>query len=149
MSLIRITKEFQFEMAHALMGYDGPCKNIHGHSYKLFVTVIGEPLRDEKSPKHGMVMDFGSLKSIVKVNIIDKFDHFLVLNNKIPRDLYRELHKNYDNLILVNFQPTTENLLIDFAKVIKQKLPESIKLHSLRLYETSSSYAEWFAEDNE
>jgi len=61
-ALIRITKEFKFEMAHALKGYDGPCKNIHGHSYELMVTILGYPVVDESSPKLGMVMDFGDLK---------------------------------------------------------------------------------------
>ena len=53
-------------MAHALWNYDGACKNIHGHSYKLFVTVIGEPDPDEESPKYGMVIDFTDLKEIKK-----------------------------------------------------------------------------------
>ncbi len=47
MAIIRITKAFNFEMAHALLGYKGPCKHIHGHSYELFVTVKGKP--DRKS----------------------------------------------------------------------------------------------------
>ena len=66
MARIRITKEFKFETAHALMGYDGLCKHIHGHSYELLVTVIGHPIEDESNPKLGMVMDFGDLKKIVK-----------------------------------------------------------------------------------
>jgi 6-pyruvoyltetrahydropterin/6-carboxytetrahydropterin synthase len=51
MAKIRLTKEFNFEMAHALWNYDGLCKNIHGHSYKLLVTVIGEAITDKKNPK--------------------------------------------------------------------------------------------------
>ena len=43
---IRITKKFAFETGHALYGYDGKCKNVHGHSYKLSVTVIGQPISD-------------------------------------------------------------------------------------------------------
>ena len=62
---VQLTKQFDFEMAHALMNYDGHCKNIHGHSYKLYITVEGEPNPDEKSSKCGMVMDFGDLKKIV------------------------------------------------------------------------------------
>ncbi|HQQ12325.1 MAG TPA: 6-carboxytetrahydropterin synthase, partial [Bacteroidales bacterium] len=65
MSKIRITKEFKFEMAHALLGYDGPCRNVHGHSYELIVTVIGEPIAETGHVKLGMVMDFGDLKRIV------------------------------------------------------------------------------------
>ena len=65
--MIRLTKEFSFEMAHALAGYDGPCREIHGHSYKLFVTVRGIPEQNPNSPKFGMVMDFGDLKRIVNL----------------------------------------------------------------------------------
>ena len=71
MSTIRITKEFTFETAHALYGYDGKCKNIHGHSYKLAVTVIGTPITDPTNVKMGMVIDFGDLKSIVKEEVVD------------------------------------------------------------------------------
>ena len=70
MNKIRITKHFDFETAHALYGYDGKCKNIHGHSYHLHVTVIGIPIDDDQDPKNGMVMDFGDLKVIVKNEII-------------------------------------------------------------------------------
>ncbi len=66
-SIIRVTKEFPFEMAHALWNYDGPCRNVHGHSYRLFVTLSGKPPIDvEGNPKNGMVIDFSDLKSIVK-----------------------------------------------------------------------------------
>ena len=59
---IRITKEFKFETGHALYGYDGLCKNVHGHSYKLSVTVLGSPIIDSKQTKNGMVIDFSDLK---------------------------------------------------------------------------------------
>ncbi len=64
--LIRVTKEFPFEMAHVLWNYDGPCKNVHGHSYRLFVTLSGYPSDDPLNPKNGMVIDFSDLKKIVK-----------------------------------------------------------------------------------
>ena len=61
MSKIRITKSFSFETGHALYGYDGLCKNVHGHSYKLDVTVIGSPISDSNNVKYGMVIDFKDL----------------------------------------------------------------------------------------
>ena len=82
MSVIRLTKEFHFELAHALEGYDGACRNIHGHSYILFVTVIGKPISSEENPKLGMIMDFGELKRIVNNTIISRFDHSLALSQK-------------------------------------------------------------------
>jgi len=149
MSTIRITKHFDFETAHALYGYDGKCKNIHGHSYQLFVTLIGTPINDPSNVKHGMVMDFGELKALVNREIISKFDHTTVLNNLSPhKDLANTLSELNHHVVLVDYQPTSENMLLDFAKRINHKLPNNIKLHSLKLYETANSYAEWFADDN-
>lgn len=148
MNRIRVTKEFQFETAHALSGYDGPCKNIHGHSYTLSVTVSGIPISDPGSTKLGMVLDFGDLKKIVRREIVDHFDHALVLNASAPGINLLTGHEPFTNVILLPYQPTSENMLIDFAQRLIKVLPEGIQLYSLRLRETTSSFAEWFAEDN-
>ncbi|MEW7289603.1 6-pyruvoyl trahydropterin synthase family protein [Aquimarina sp. 2304DJ70-9] len=149
MSNIRITKQFSFETGHALYGYDGKCRNVHGHSYKLSVTVIGSPITDTSHVKLGMVIDFGDLKKIVKEDIEDVFDHATVFNKNTPHiELAKELQERGHNVILVDYQPTSENMVIDFAKKIKARLPENIKLHSLKLQETETSYAEWYASDN-
>lgn len=148
MSKIRITKEFKFEMAHALEGYDGDCKHIHGHSYELWVTVKGEPIKETNNPKNGMVMDFGELKKIVRNEIIDLFDHSLVLKRNPNHELLLKTQDLFDKLVLVDYQPTSENMLIDFAERLKKSLPKNITLFSLKLRETVTSYAEWFAEDN-
>lgn len=150
MNKIRITKHFDFESAHALYGYDGKCKNIHGHSYHLHVTVIGEPIEDDKNPKNGMVMDFGDLKVIVKNEIVTKFDHAVVLNNNSPhRELANTINDHAHKVVLVPYQPTSENMLIDFAERIQKHLPQNVLLHSLKLYETANSYAEWHADDQD
>ena len=148
MTIIRLTKEFSFEAAHALGGYDGPCREIHGHSYRLFVTIKGEPSTDPMNPKQGMVMDFGVLKKIVHEEIISRFDHALVLRSTADKELLKLLTAQFDNLIEVDYQPTCENMLDDFSRRIIGRLPKGVTLHSLRLHETASSYAEWFAEDN-
>ncbi len=145
---IRITKHFDFETAHALYGYDGKCKNIHGHSYQLYVTVIGTPINDANHVKNGMVLDFGDLKNIVKSKIVDIFDHATVLNQNSPhKELAEKIKPHSPKVLLVDYQPTSENMLIDFAEKISVKLPNSVTLHSLKLYETNNSYAEWFASD--
>ncbi len=150
MSKIRITKQFSFETGHALYGYDGKCRNVHGHSYKLSVTVIGAPITDTTHVKLGMVIDFGDLKKIVKEDIEDVFDHATVFNKNTPHiELAKELEERGHNVILVDYQPTSENMVIDFAKKIKSRLPKNIELHSLKLQETETSYAEWYASDNE
>jgi 6-pyruvoyltetrahydropterin/6-carboxytetrahydropterin synthase len=146
---IRITKEFNFEAAHALHNYDGKCKNLHGHSYKLFVTVKGTPISDTKNPKLGMVMDFGDLKKIVNNLIIQKFDHAVILNKNSINIQNFQPAEIFENRILTPYQPTCENMLIDFATGLKLHLPTFVELVSLRLNETGSSYAEWYASDNE
>ena len=133
-------------MAHALYGYDGLCKNIHGHSYRLWVTIIGNVLEEENHVKNGMVLDFSLLKKIVKPEIVDKYDHSLVLNANSP-------HANIDfsafeKVFLLPYQPTSENLVYDFVQVIKEKLPKNVSLHKVILSETANSYAEWCADDN-
>lgn len=149
MSKIRITKQFNFETGHALFGYDGKCKNVHGHSYKLSVTVIGTPITDRSNVKYGMVIDFSDLKKIVKEDIVDIFDHATVFNATTPHiELANELKDRGHHVILVDYQPTSENMVIDFAAKIKKRLPEFVQLHSLRLQETETSFAEWYAEDN-
>lgn len=149
MSKIRITKKFSFETGHALYGYDGKCKNIHGHSYQLDVTVIGKPITDTSNPKWGMVIDFGDLKKIVKEEIEDVFDHATIFNKNTPHlELAEDLRQRDHKIILVDYQPTSENMVIDFAQKIKNRLPENIQLHSLRLQETNTCFAEWFASDN-
>jgi 6-pyruvoyltetrahydropterin/6-carboxytetrahydropterin synthase len=147
-STIRVTREFSFEMSHVLLNYDGPCRNVHGHSYRLFVTLSGVPVNDPGNPKNGMVIDFAELKNIVLARIVNLFDHSVV----VSRDFVREKHGMTDdifgNTVIVDYQPTCENLVADFAGRLKDKIPSGIKLHSLKLYETAKSYAEWFAEDN-
>ena len=149
MSIIRITKEFRFEAAHALKGYDGPCRNVHGHSYELAVTVTGMPVSDKASSKYGMVMDFGDLKCMIKANIIDLFDHALILHSSMKDEGLIPPGEPFTNVVYVDYQPTSENFLLDFSRRIAQLLPEGVKLHSMRLRETATSYAEWYANDNQ
>jgi 6-pyruvoyltetrahydropterin/6-carboxytetrahydropterin synthase len=149
MDTIRITKEFSFETGHALYGYDGKCRNVHGHSYKLAVSVIGRPITDSSHVKLGMVIDFGDLKTIVKEEIVEPFDHATIFNRNTPhRELAKELSDRGHKIILADYQPTSENMVIDFAKKIRARLPQHIQLHSLKLRETETAFAEWHAADN-
>lgn len=148
MAKIRVTKEFSFEMAHALWNYDGPCRNIHGHSYKLFITVTGEPLADKKSAKLGMVIDFGTLKRLVNKYIVSRFDHTVVVCKDAPHHLLKNIDQMFEKYEATNYQPTCENLVIAFADILKSKLPDEVSLFSIKLYETETSFAEWHASDN-
>lgn len=149
MTAIRLTKIFDFEAAHALADYDGACRQIHGHSYKLHVTVRGPVINAEHHPKNGMVMDFKDLKVIVKKYIIEKYDHALILEEGRSLPMITALTEAGHKVVLTPFPPTCEKMLHSFAQVIASKLPEQVKLHSLRLFETATSYADWYAEDQE
>lgn len=147
--MIRITKIFTFETAHVLYNYDGKCKNMHGHSYKLFVSVKGNPINDLENPKNGMVVDFGDIKKIVKEEIVDVWDHAVLVNGNSPHEkLGSELENQGHKVIFCNFQPTCENMLYEIASKIKNRLPKEVSLAYLKLHETENSYGEWFAEDN-
>ncbi len=148
MAIIRVTKEFNFEMAHALKNYDGPCRNVHGHSYKLFVTVIGSPSKKETDPKLGMLIDFADLKRLVTEHIVSVYDHAFVLSNQSIIASSDRAHEMFSRIIYVPYQPTCENLVVEFAEILIPLLPAQTKLYSLKLYETATSYAEWFAVDN-
>ena len=149
MAIVRLTKTFTFEMAHALYNYDGKCKNIHGHSYKLEVTVIGQPFAEQGHAADGLVIDFGDLKKIVNSEVIDIFDHALVMKKDYPKELSTVLADNFERLVYVNYQPTCENLIADFADKIKNSLPTEASLHRLILHETATAYCEWYANDQD
>lgn len=141
MPILRVTKNFEFEAAHALTGYKGKCAHLHGHGYKLSVCVRGEAGTD------GMVIDFKLLKQIVNEQVIDIYDHALIVSESAidSFDMRSEL---FSNVIRCKFVPTSENLLIEFAHKISKSLPEKVELFSLTLSETQGNSAQWFAQDN-
>lgn len=145
---IRISKEFRFETGHALFGYDGLCKNVHGHSYKLTVTLIGKPIIESNNVKFGMIMDFSDLKKIIKRCVVDPFDHATVLNVNSPhKELANTMESGGHKIVRVLYQPTSEMMIIDFANKIKNELPQHLSLHHLILRETETSFAEWYSSD--
>jgi len=148
MAKIRVTKFYDFEMAHALWNYDGLCKNIHGHTYKLYVTVLGEPINNPDDKKNGMVIDFGDLKRIVKDGIVNELDHSMVIYKDAPHNKLLDLKEMYERHFVFDFQPTCENLVLYIANKIIPLLPEGVSLKKVILYETASSCAEWNADDN-
>lgn len=146
-SFVRVSKRFSFDMAHALYGYDGPCKNIHGHTYHLSVTLLGQPIQNSDDVKLGMVIDFSDLKRIVHDQILSTYDHALVINKEAPYSKNELLFKEFEKVILVDYQPTCENLLLHYVQLIQAALPTVYTLVSVRLEETPTSYAEWLLSD--
>ena len=146
-SRIRATRLFRFEAAHALSFHDGACKNIHGHSYKMEVTVIGSPNEDSKSSKEGMVIDFSELNALVNDLIISKVDHAVILGP----DNIKNQHE-YGKVFTLPNRPTCENMVTFFADLLRQEIYKRyqgvISLLAIRLWETDNSYAEWNAYEN-
>jgi 6-pyruvoyltetrahydropterin/6-carboxytetrahydropterin synthase len=148
MATLRLTRVFHFDMAHVLLNYPGKCKNIHGHTYKLEVTVTGTLCNEETSPKKGMIIDFSDFKNLIQDEIITFWDHALMIHHDTDPILLNALKSNYEKIIEVPFQPTTENMICELSSIIKQILPSDLQLFSLRLFETEKSYAEWYASEN-
>lgn len=146
--VIRLTRQFRFEAAHALWNYEGLCQNIHGHSYMLSVTVTGKPCDNPGDPAYGMVMDFALLKKLINEQIIGAFDHALMLNQDAPYKKQFLEGEPFGKVMLLPYQPTCENMIHDFAQRILKVLPRAVSLHSLKLHETITSFAEWHASDN-
>lgn len=140
--MISVTKIFRFETAHAIFGYDGPCKHIHGHSYVLHVTVASSVAAKETFiEKPGFVVDFKVLKKIVQAAIVERLDHKLILSKEYLAT--KPTLNDEENLDVWEIEPSAENILFFSKQKISTALPEGIKLVKLRLYETADSFAEW------
>lgn len=128
-------------MAHAIHGYEGSCKYVHGHSYELHVSVTNGKSGDDFIPSPGMIMDFKELKRIVNSSMLKHFDHHLLLSEE-----YLKVNKElafHESLFAFEAEPTVENMLLYIRRQLERELPIGIKLAVLKLYETNSSYAEW------
>lgn len=139
--MLSLTKVFHFETGHALNEYEGACKNIHGHSYELRVSVTTSNQTDDFLPAPGFIIDFKEIKKIVTQKIVDHLDHKLILSTA-----YLQKHpqfNNLENLIIWDFEPSAENILLFIKNTLFNEFPEEIKLRKLLLYETKSSFVEW------
>lgn len=134
--MISITKIFTFETAHRISSYQGACQHIHGHSYKLHVTVTGKEIGEDD-----MLMDFKVLKQIVKEYIVDPIDHAIMLKrNEVNRNDFGAMD---EKIFWMSSEPTAERMLEWMANQLQEVLPAKIELKRLRLFETENSFAEW------
>lgn len=139
MSLIKVTKELSFDAAHRIPDHAGKCKNMHGHTYRVQVT-IGLPLC-EFNQADGMVMDFSDLSLLVRP-MIDQLDHSLIVSEHDP--LKREVQSMGIKVITMAGPPTAENMAIDIGMKLEEKMkPMSVILCSVRVWETPTSFAEY------
>ena len=139
--MLSITKIFHFEMAHAICGYAGACKNIHGHSYELHVTVSAANNENDYIPAPGFMADFKDIKKWVQAIVIEKFDHSLLLSPGFIEA--NPAVSSLKNLVIFEAEPTAENLLIHTRLMLVNIFPDNLKLIHLKLFETKDSYAEW------
>ena len=142
---ISVTKEFNFEAAHALDNYDGKCCDIHGHSYHLEISLLGIPKTDTNLSDCGMVIDFSEVKAIIKKEVMPLFDHRLILRND---SRFKGIELQNKRVRYVDYQPTCEMMLIDIVNLIKDNFPENTTLTKVVLRETRSSYATWRQTNN-
>ena len=138
---MRICRHEEFEVAHVLPNYSGPCGNLHGHTYKIEVTVEGP--QDPNS--WGMVVDFNILKKIIKEVVPDhRFIYNNNKNNPLERDILQILNKYNCKTVGYPFDTTAENMSGYFAREIENKLKEvnsDLSVAELKLWETTNSYA--------
>ena len=134
---------------HIAVVFDTPTPTFRHVMFKEYKANRDETPEDIKNPKNGMVMDFADLKTIVLKEIVNVFDHAVVVSKDFDSEKIAMFRETFGNTVVVDYQPTCENLVADFAGRIKMLMPAGTKINSLKLYETAKSYAEWFAEDNE
>lgn len=161
---LTVTKIFDFACAHNLTYHEGKCKFIHGHNYKICITVKPSTSFEEKNhynhdhnvTEFGMVVDFSKLKKIVNEKIIDVYDHsFMVWDNPEDSTAFTQKLKSLINTVtkkeveeaniqIVNFRPTAENMCIHFYELLEDPLLKecNLKIARIRIFETDTSYAE-------
>lgn len=139
---VSVCKIFTFDAAHQLIGHNGKCSNLHGHTYRLEVVLKGRPSLQEGSSDEGFVIDFSEIKSLVKALLIDRLDHaFLAMGNEPALEVLRSTSSK---TALLSFRTTAENLSSYAAFELKKA---GLPVHSVKLWETPTSWAEVLAAD--
>ena len=144
---MKITKIIQWDMGHRILNHRSVCKGIHGHRYKAEIKVSGKLINQNGISEQGMVMDFADIKKIAMNEIHEKMDHgFMVWNKDI--ELLNYFKDSSDHkIIIVPFTPTAENVVIYIYDKIKIKFNDKfgtgLHLHSIRLWETPTSYVQY------
>jgi 6-pyruvoyltetrahydropterin/6-carboxytetrahydropterin synthase len=134
--MLTITKIFHFEAAHRITDYRGACRHLHGHSYKLEVSISVDEMGEGD-----MLMDFKDLKELVNESVIRPWDHALLLKDNEGN------HADFDQLVgkiyWMKTEPTAERMVLWIANKLAKGLPAPVQLTGLKLYETAGSLAEW------
>jgi len=129
--------EASFDSAHFLSGYDGKCRNIHGHRWRVIAEIFSDTLV-ESGQERGMIVDFSKFKEALKTEA-DELDHSLIIEkDSLPDELFNMLCENGFRLITLEFRPTAENLAAYFYKKLSEK---NFRLKEISVYETPNNCA--------
>lgn len=141
-----ISKTIEIDMGHRVPNHKSKCRHLHGHRYKIECGVDDRVITEKGTSSEGMVIDYGDLKDILKLEIEDKFDHkFVTANNLYTPDIFNcfsLLERNSLGIITVDFIPTAENLAKHWYELIKPKLKQrDINIRYVKVWETPTSTA--------
>ena len=135
--MLKATKTVRFDAAHILTNHQGLCKNLHGHTYRVDVTV-----EQRSGDAHDMVIDFKDLKHVCEEIVLARFDHAFIYDESSPveREIAAVLAKNDMRTVALPFRSTAENLARHFFMSLRDKVPD---LASVKVWETPDSAAEY------
>jgi 6-pyruvoyltetrahydropterin/6-carboxytetrahydropterin synthase len=139
---VAVCKIFTFDAAHQLVGHNGKCSNLHGHTYKLEVVLKGPVVNEPGVSSEGFVMDFHDLKRVVNERIIDQWDHsFLAMGNEA---VLENLYQTNSKVTLLGFRTTAENLS---SYICFELMQAGLPVYSVKLWETPTAWAEVLASE--
>ena len=139
--MITVTKTVKFDAAHILSDHEGLCKNLHGHTYRVDVSVA-----QAADDGRDMVIDFKELKRIANEVICDRFDHAFIYNTKSAgeSEIAAVVEKNGLRTVAIPFRSTCENLAKMFYGELKARIPG---LAAVKVWETADNCAECGADE--
>ena len=135
--MITVTKTIRFDAAHVLTNHQGLCKNLHGHTYRVDVSVA-----QGSGDTRDMVIDFKDLKRIASEVVCERFDHAFIYNTESAgeREIAAVVEKNGMRTVAIPFRSTAENLARMFFGELKARIPG---LSAVKVWETADSCAEY------
>lgn len=141
--MISVVSQFTFEAAHRLFLYNGDCANIHGHSYRVEVSLMSTVNKEKENERDypGIAVDFKELKSIVSRHLKDKYDHFLILNQNDP--ILKVISEYTSRINLFQTNPTAEVMAERLYREIRGLLLRNeikAELNYVKLWETEHCY---------
>lgn len=138
--MYQLTTEHSFDSAHFLAGYDGKCGNLHGHRWRVLLTVQSETLREDRQQK-GMCVDFAELKKDLRTEL-DALDHVLIIEQGSLREsTMKALQEEKIQVVEMPFRPTAENFARYFYELFTLK---GYPVAKVEVYETPNNSAVYF-----